>query len=58
MTYQERRIVTETVTISRDEYEGLKVAERKLAALERAGVDNWQGYEVIYAIEDDDEESW
>jgi hypothetical protein len=38
-----------TVTISTDEYESLKESDRKLSALEAAGVDNWEGYD--YAME-------
>ena len=35
----------EEVTILRSEYEKLLSASEKLDALERAGVDNWSGYE-------------
>lgn len=37
------------VSIPKAEYEALLAAERELAALEQAGVDNWIGYE--YAME-------
>lgn len=37
-------IMEETITISRKEYEELQQAFRKLNALERAGVDNWEWY--------------
>lgn len=32
------------ITITQEEYENLLDAERKLSALECAGVDNWEGY--------------
>lgn len=34
----------EMVTITKAEYEGLQDAANELAALESAGVDNWEGY--------------
>jgi hypothetical protein len=34
----------EQVTITKDEYENLKRDKRKLDALERNGVDNWEWY--------------
>ena len=34
------------VTISKEEYESLKRDAEVLRALEGAGVDNWEGYEV------------
>lgn len=37
-------MISETVTITYQEYENLKQAARKLEALEDAGVDNWEGY--------------
>lgn len=33
-----------TITITMDEYSKLRAASNKLGALERAGVDNWEGY--------------
>lgn len=33
-----------SVTITESEYRQLKWAQRKLEALEDAGVDNWEGY--------------
>jgi hypothetical protein len=36
---------TETVTISKTEYERLLESEDKLACLEAVGVDNWQGFD-------------
>lgn len=36
--------LTETVTISKKEYEGLLRSEAELAALEAGGVDNWEWY--------------
>ncbi len=38
---------SDNVTISRKEYEGLLKSNRTLNALEGAGVDNWEGYELI-----------
>ena len=35
---------TETITISKEEYESLLEDSDKLLALEGAGVDNWEGY--------------
>lgn len=44
--------VTETVTITRDEYDALLAARDMLNALKAAGVDNWAGYsEAIEMIE-------
>ena len=40
---------TETITISKEEYESLLEDSNKLLALEGAGVDNWEGYD--YAME-------
>lgn len=37
--------MTETVTITKKEYENLLSSQAFLNALEDAGVDNWQGYE-------------
>ena len=34
------------VTISKEEYESLKRDAEVLRALEGAGVDNWEGYEI------------
>lgn len=36
---------TETVTISKQEYENLKEDSAWLLCLESAGVDNWSGYD-------------
>lgn len=47
-----------TVTIATEEYEELLDASDKLAALQDAGVDNWEGYAeamaIFYEDEDDD----
>ncbi len=44
------------VTISRDEYERLQRAERKLSALEAGGVDNWDGYDwAMEALQDEED---
>lgn len=42
-----------TVTIDIERYDELISAECMLEALERAGVDNWEGYEL--ALDDIDE---
>jgi hypothetical protein len=44
----------EQVTISKEEYDELLYARKKLYALERSGVDNWQWYDV--AMEEMDNE--
>lgn len=36
--------MSETITISKDEYYQLKCREAELTLLECGGVDNWQGY--------------
>lgn len=36
----------ETVTITKNEYESLLEDAKKLRALEAAGVDNWEGYDI------------
>ena len=36
--------MSETITISKDEYYNLKCSEAKLTLLECGGVDNWEGY--------------
>lgn len=40
----------ETVTISKEEYDLLMDGGRLLAALEAAGVDNWQGWDAAMDI--------
>ncbi|MEM2159330.1 MAG: hypothetical protein QXN55_00035 [Candidatus Nitrosotenuis sp.] len=42
-----------TITIATDEYERLQEAEKKLSALEAAGVDNWEGYDYAMEILED-----
>lgn len=34
----------DTITITKDEYFKLKVAQEELSLLEQGGVDNWEGY--------------
>lgn len=36
--------MTEVVTITKNEYYNLKIAQAKLCLLEAGGVDNWEGY--------------
>lgn len=40
--------MSETITISTEEYESLLKKEELLDALERWGVDNWDGYSHAY----------
>lgn len=44
---------TETVTISKQEYDKLKKRDEFLSALEAAGVDNWDGIEYAHEIMED-----
>lgn len=44
----------ENITIAKSLYDRLRAAEKKLNALEAAGVDNWEGYDQ--AMREDDEE--
>lgn len=46
--------MTETVTISKEEYEELLEDQKMLIALQGAGVDNWEGYD--FAMESLNEE--
>ena len=39
--------MSETITISREEYDELKRRDWFLGALQAAGVDNWEGYEEV-----------
>lgn len=41
---------TDTVTISRDEYEQLKEDRDFLCRLQAAGVDNWEGYDTAVSL--------
>lgn len=44
-----------TWTLDQAEYQKLKNDSRELAALEAAGVDNWDGYgEALRSLEDED----
>jgi len=40
----------ETITIPLAEYQRLLIANRELEALNRAGVDNWEGYDEAMNI--------
>lgn len=42
----DRNNMDEKVTISREEYQDLIECKAFLEALEQAGVDNWEGYEL------------
>jgi hypothetical protein len=57
MSDRKGQISEPMVTIPRKEYQQLKADSKKLAALEAAGVDNWEGYEfAMELIEEEDEE--
>lgn len=43
----------ETVTISKKQYDKLQADSAMLSALDCAGVDNWQGYELALDILED-----
>lgn len=43
----------DTITITRQQYFNLRLADLVLAHLEAEGVDNWQGYS--YPVEEEDE---
>lgn len=45
-----------TVTISKEEYEGMKDRIRFLECLEVCGVDNWQGYDDAWEMYENDED--
>lgn len=40
----------DTVTITAERLEELEAAEKRLSALEAAGVDNWSGYDHAMSI--------
>ena len=42
-----------TVTINKDEYDRLVSDSKMLAALQGAGVDNWQGYDSAMDLLED-----
>ncbi len=44
--FTSRRHLMDEVTITREEYDSLRQASETLQALEDAGVDNWEGYEL------------
>lgn len=51
----------EVVTIAKSLYEHLLRCSKRLAALEAAGVDNWEGYGEAIRIEDeeyDNDDDW
>jgi hypothetical protein len=45
-----------TVTIPQSEYDDLLKDQELLQALQRAGVDNWEGYEMALEILREDED--
>lgn len=48
--------MSETVTITKEEYDALCADQETLYALYAAGVDNWEGYSEAFADMDDEEE--
>jgi len=46
---------SDTVTISKDEYDGLVAHENFLSCLLICGVDSWEGYDEAVAIFQDDD---
>lgn len=44
----------ETVTISKAEYDRLMEVDKFMNALDRAGVDNWEGYSMAWEYYDDE----
>ena len=42
------------IEISKDEYNNLIADRDKLRALEAAGVDNWEGYDIAMEMLDDE----
>lgn len=47
---------TETITISKEEYDSLIEDQRFLECLRNAGVDNWEGYDYAMELLDEDDE--
>lgn len=43
------------LTLSQEEYEELLKSDKMLSALERAGVDNWEGYDFAIELMNDDD---
>ena len=52
---KEKQESSETVTISKKEYEQLLEDSKFLQALRDSGVDNWEGYSEAYRILAEDE---
>lgn len=42
--------MSETVTISKDEYNDLIESQKMLLCLQDAGVDNWDGYDFAFEL--------
>lgn len=51
----EENVTEETVTISKEEYEGLMEDVAFLRCLEAAGVDNWEGYGFAWDMMESEE---
>lgn len=49
--------VEEMVSVKKTEYEKLKNDSKKLRALEGAGVDNWDGYDIAMEALDEEEKT-
>lgn len=50
------KVTGSNFTLSQEEYEELLESDKMLSALERAGVDNWEGYDFAMEIMNDDTE--
>lgn len=49
------KVVGSNLTLSQEEYEELLESDKMLSALERAGVDNWEGYDFAIELMNDDD---
>lgn len=50
------KVAGSNLTLSQEEYEELLESDKMLSALERAGVDNWEGYDFAIELMNDDTE--
>jgi hypothetical protein len=50
------KVTGSNLTLSQEEYEELLESDKMLSALERAGVDNWEGYDFAIELMNDDTE--
>lgn len=49
------KVAGSNLTLSQEEYEELLESDKMLSALERAGVDNWEGYDFAIELMNDDD---